>query len=122
MYGNVASGDPYDNGDGSHPIPKKLWVAAIDLHPTPGKDPSHPAFYLPDKSSTRATCAGTGWSIRASRTARHARRATSVAAASAGARATAARRVQRRAQGCAQEFEKCTNDGDCCGANEGTRA
>ena len=27
--------------------PKKLWVAAVDLNPTPGTDPSHPAFYLP---------------------------------------------------------------------------
>ncbi len=25
---------------------KKLWVSAIDLNPTPGTDPSHPAFYL----------------------------------------------------------------------------
>jgi len=27
--------------------PKKLWVAAIDLDAKPGKDASHPAFYLP---------------------------------------------------------------------------
>ena len=46
-YGNIASGDPFDVGDGKRPIPKKLWVAAIDQKPTPGKDPSHPAFYLP---------------------------------------------------------------------------
>ncbi len=26
---------------------KQLWVAAIDLNPTPGTDPSHPAFWLP---------------------------------------------------------------------------
>ena len=26
---------------------KKLWVAAVDLGATPGKDASHPAFYLP---------------------------------------------------------------------------
>lgn len=25
---------------------KQLWVTAIDLHPEPGKDPSHPAFWL----------------------------------------------------------------------------
>jgi hypothetical protein len=28
-------------------IRKKLWVAALDLTATPGKDRSHPAFYLP---------------------------------------------------------------------------
>jgi hypothetical protein len=47
MYGNVAEGAPYDDGNGTYPIPKKLWVAAIDINPTPGTDPSHPAFYLP---------------------------------------------------------------------------
>ncbi len=26
---------------------KQLWVAAIDLNPAPGADPSHPAFWLP---------------------------------------------------------------------------
>jgi hypothetical protein len=26
---------------------KKIWVAAIDINPPPGTDPSHPAFYLP---------------------------------------------------------------------------
>ena len=26
---------------------KKLWVAAVDINPKPGADPSHPAFYLP---------------------------------------------------------------------------
>lgn len=26
---------------------KQLWVAAVDVNPQPGKDPSHPAFWLP---------------------------------------------------------------------------
>jgi hypothetical protein len=41
-YGNrmQASGNPtYDNR-------KQLWVAAVDVNPQPGKDPSHRAFYL----------------------------------------------------------------------------
>ncbi len=35
--------------DGSLPdVPlKQLWVTAIDADPTPGQDPSHPAFWLP---------------------------------------------------------------------------
>src|SRR5262249_18777195 len=38
MYGNVAPGDPYEGAaTPPHPIPKKLWVAAIDLHPVAGK-------------------------------------------------------------------------------------
>src|SRR5262249_10902220 len=49
MYGNIATGDPYDGGDGTHPISKKLWVAAIDADASKkaGTDVSHPAFYLP---------------------------------------------------------------------------
>jgi hypothetical protein len=52
LYGNVASSDPYASDPGQYdlranPPTKKLWVAAIDLNPTPGQDPSHPAFYLP---------------------------------------------------------------------------
>jgi hypothetical protein len=29
---------------------KQLWVAAVDLQPTPGVDPSHPAFWVPGQS------------------------------------------------------------------------
>jgi len=52
MYGNVAFDDPWDAEPGfscnsGNPPAKKLWVAAIDANPTPGVDPSHPAFYLP---------------------------------------------------------------------------
>ncbi len=40
--GNVITGgDPWGNADR-----KKLWVVAIDLNPTAGKDPSHVPFYL----------------------------------------------------------------------------
>ncbi len=52
LYGNVATINPFYSDPrwediSSAPTPKKLWVAAIDLNPTPGTDPSHPAFYLP---------------------------------------------------------------------------
>jgi hypothetical protein len=63
LYGNVATSDPWhtdprdydthvacpppaDDPDGCYAT-KKLWMAAIDLNPKPGKDPSHPAFYIP---------------------------------------------------------------------------
>jgi len=41
-YGNklLSSGNPtYQNR-------KQLWVAAVDINPQPGTDPSHPPFYL----------------------------------------------------------------------------
>jgi hypothetical protein len=54
MYGNQLTDVPwkswppsYDTTDLDHATVKKLWVAAIDLNPEPGTDPSHPAFYLP---------------------------------------------------------------------------
>jgi hypothetical protein len=52
MYGSVANIPPYCSDPRGVDLvqnitPKKLWVAAVDLNPQPGKDPSHPAFYLP---------------------------------------------------------------------------
>ncbi len=62
MYGNVAIINPYASdqrhtdeisptkaaakGYALQPSPKKLWVAAMKTTPTPGSDPSYPAFYL----------------------------------------------------------------------------
>jgi hypothetical protein len=54
LYGSVATSDPYQSDPRSYDATllanatcKKLWVAAIDLNPQAGTDPSHPAFYLP---------------------------------------------------------------------------
>jgi hypothetical protein len=51
-YGNVTTTSPWQSDPRNYAwqdeiTTKKLWVAAIDLSPTPGADPSHPAFYLP---------------------------------------------------------------------------
>lgn len=52
MYGNVATINPYWSDPrfqnlSVQPTPRKLWVAAVSTSPTPGTDPSYPAFYLP---------------------------------------------------------------------------
>lgn len=39
-YGNMLASQDHQDEYG------KLWVAALDLHPTPGQDASHPAFFL----------------------------------------------------------------------------
>jgi hypothetical protein len=52
MYGSVANIPPFCSDPRGVDLiqnvsPKKLWVAAIDLNPEPGTDPSYPPFYLP---------------------------------------------------------------------------
>jgi hypothetical protein len=52
LYGNVATIDPFSSDPrevdlNQNITTKKIWMAAIDLEPEPGKDPSHPAFYIP---------------------------------------------------------------------------
>jgi hypothetical protein len=41
QYGNTLTDQAVDTRT------KQLWVTAIDPHPQPGQDPSHPAFWLP---------------------------------------------------------------------------
>lgn len=52
QYGNVATINPYASDPrfddiSIDPTPKKLWISAVSSTPTPGTDPSYPAFYLP---------------------------------------------------------------------------
>jgi hypothetical protein len=49
-YGNTSVGAPAAT--------KQLWVAAIDLNPTPGVDPSHPAFLLPGQDTAQINMRG----------------------------------------------------------------
>jgi hypothetical protein len=41
---------------------KQLWVAAIDVSPVPGQDPSHPAFWLPGQRLDRSNMRG-AWAL-----------------------------------------------------------
>jgi hypothetical protein len=52
LYGNVATINPYWSDPRfqdlrAQPTTKKIWIAAVSTNPTPGSDPSFPAFYLP---------------------------------------------------------------------------
>jgi hypothetical protein len=54
-YGNVLTGAAFTaEGQGT----KQLWVAAIDQTPGAGKDPSHPAFWLPGQDPTTLNMRG----------------------------------------------------------------
>ncbi|CAN5462994.1 hypothetical protein BH09MYX1_BH09MYX1_38720 [soil metagenome] len=120
LYGNVATGDPYGNGDGTYPITKKLWVAAIDANPQPGKDPSHPAFYLPGQEINAGNmrafwvtdpCQPNGDTCETGDECCNG--FCRVVGDGGGLVCT------DKPGGCAQEFEKCSSDGDCCGVNAG---
>jgi hypothetical protein len=115
-YGNIASGDPFDNGDGKRPIPKKLWVAAIDQKSTPGQDPSHPAFYLPGQELGAGNMRGF-WVVDPC----HADGAsceTGDECCNGYCRADGASGklvCGGKPPGCAQEYEKCSQSSECCG-------
>jgi hypothetical protein len=54
-FGNALTGPAFvAEGNGV----KQLWVAAIDQSPTPGQDPSHPAFWLPGQDLTTLNMRG----------------------------------------------------------------
>ncbi|HEY1955449.1 MAG TPA: dickkopf-related protein [Polyangiaceae bacterium] len=116
MYGNVAAGAPYDNGNGTYPIPKKLWVAAIDINPAPGTDPSHPAFYLPGQELNAGNLRGF-WVVDPCK-------ANGNACITGDECCNGFCRQDSEAGGlvcsdntggCSQEFEACTSNADCCG-------
>jgi hypothetical protein len=118
MYGNVAAGDPYDNGDGTYPIPKKLWVAAVDIGATPGKDSSHPAFYLPGQELNAGNMRGY-WVVNPCKQNGNAC-LTGDECCNGFCRAGDAGLVcTTQPPGCSNEFEKCSTAADCCGMSQG---
>jgi hypothetical protein len=116
MYGNVAQGDPYAPPDGTTVVPKKLWVAAIDLHPTPGVDPSHPAFYLPGQELSAGNMRGF-WVVDPCR-ADGSLCDTGDECCGGYCRPNGAGQLTcaNIKTGCAMEFEKCQTTSDCCNA------
>jgi hypothetical protein len=57
-YGNRMQSTPGPTGNPTYENRKQLWVAAVDNDPVPGKDPSHPAFWLPGQELTTANMSG----------------------------------------------------------------
>jgi hypothetical protein len=122
-YGNVAQGDPYETNTYSpidHPVTKKLWVAAIDENPTPGKDPSHPAFYLPGQELNAGDMRGY-WVVEpcqpdgvACTTGDQCCNGFCREPADGGALV-----CTTTTTGCSNEFEKCVTTADCCSAAQG---
>ncbi|HTA89331.1 MAG TPA: hypothetical protein VK745_07145 [Polyangiaceae bacterium] len=114
MYGNLAQGDPYESSSGAHPIPKKLWVAAIDLKWTPGQDPSHPAFYLPGQELAAGNMRGF-WVVDAcAKDGSTCETGDECCSGYCRPDTTGALVCGGKPAGCAMEYEKCTTASDCC--------
>ena len=120
LYGNVATINPFWSDPRYHdisttPTTKKLWVAAIDLKAAPGTDPSHPAFYLPAQELLAGNSRGF-WVVDPC----HKDGTTCETGdeccggycrpAGDGGGLICTPDVPM----CAQEFEKCTSNADCC--------
>ncbi|MEO8875594.1 MAG: hypothetical protein ABI461_08410, partial [Polyangiaceae bacterium] len=102
--------------DTTNPIPKKLWVAAIDINPTPGVDPSHPAFYLPGQELNSPNMRGF-WVVDPCRS-NGSSCDTGDECCNGFCRAPGdggGLVCSNKPPGCAQELEKCTSSADCCG-------
>jgi hypothetical protein len=102
---------------------RKLWVSALDIpsasSPTVGRDVSHPAFYLPGQEQPAGNMRGF-WALDPCQ--------QKGATCASGAECcdgfcrpspTGALTCVPPPSGCAQEYEKCTKDGDCCGNTQG---
>jgi hypothetical protein len=109
-YGNTAPSQ--DNGDQNG----KLWVTAIDINTTPGKDPSHPAFFLDGQELTSDNlrgfwvlnpCAANGASCASGDDCC----GGFCSASSDGGSGTCG---APPAGTCSQEYDKCTTAADCC--------
>ena len=113
-YGNTLAS--MDHGDEYG----KLWVAAIDLSPTPGKDASHPAFYLDGQEQAADNLRGF-WVLSPCK-------ADGAGCQSgddccdgfcrAGADGGALQCVPPPQGGCSNEYEKCTTAADCCNKSD----
>jgi hypothetical protein len=124
LYGNVATinpfwSDPRFEDLSSTPTTKKLWVAAIDLNAPAGTDPSHPAFYLPAQELLAGNARGF-WVVdpchpdgTTCQTGDECCGGYCRPGDGGGLVCTA------QQPSCAEEFEKCTTNADCCGVAQG---
>jgi hypothetical protein len=120
-YGNVLTGDPWaDESSGTpQPFTKKLWVAAVDINPTPGKDPSHPAFYLPGQELLAGNARGY-WVVDPCKADGQSCQTGSECCGGFCQQGDGGALVcgSMTTTGCSGDFDKCTTTADCC-AGEG---
>jgi hypothetical protein len=119
--GNVITGgDAWADADR-----KKLWVVAIDMNPTPGKDPSHVPFYLEGQELGAGNmrgfwaldpCKGNGTSCESGDEC-----CNGFCRQVPGDGGATVLACVPPPTGCANIFEKCTTSADCCDAALGVQ-
>jgi len=108
-YGNILPSMANSDENG------KLWVAAIDLNPKDGQDPSHPAFYLDGQESSADNLRGF-WVLdpcQANGTSCQSGDQCCGGFCQPGADGGPAM-CSSTSGGCSAEFDKCTTAADCC--------
>ena len=93
-------------------------MAALDQRPTPGQDPSHPAFYLPGQELNAGNFRGS-WVVDPCRNDGESCDAgdqccNGFCRAASGSD-TGLVCGHKPPDGCANEFERCTTSSECCG-------
>lgn len=111
-YGNVLTGDKN--------AVKQLWVAAIDLSPTPGVDPSHPPFLLPGQDETSVNMRGF-WALDPCKgDGQGCATGTECCGGFCDGKGPAGALVCASSGTCAQDGDHCDKTEDCCNAPTGT--
>jgi hypothetical protein len=111
-YGNILPSRQNNDQDG------KLWVAAIDLNGTVGKDVSHPAFYL-DGQETSADNLRGFWVLSPCKADGSDCQSGDECCAGFCRNADASGlQCVPMPGGCSHEFERCTTAADCCDAGD----
>ncbi|MBS2019093.1 MAG: hypothetical protein JST00_39865 [Deltaproteobacteria bacterium] len=122
LYGNVATINPFYSDPRFHdltstPTTKKLWVAAIDLNAPAGTDPSHPAFYLPAQELLAGNARGY-WVVDPCKSDGNSCETGDECCGGFCRPDTSGKLVcTASVPTCAQEFEKCTTNADCCNSS-----
>lgn len=120
LYGNVATIDPWWSDPREHdltqtPTTKKLWVAALDLNPTPGTDPSHPAFYLPAQELLAGNSRGFWVADPCKADGKTCEGGDECCGGYCTQQSgTGPLTCGQIVVGCSKEFDKCQLDADCC--------
>ncbi len=120
QYGNTINSA--ETGTYGQDIRKKLWVAAIDINPTPGTDPSHVPFYLPGQEAPAGNMRGF-WVLDPCEQNGNACDSGDECCNGFCRQVTASDGGTENVcvpppGGCSHEYEKCTTSADCCDPGE----